>query len=277
MDEKLQALLQTMVQEPPMDQEEAEKEIVHLIATDAAEIECMTSGQENVIEQNGIECEEEETKEIVENEENEEGQEEEEEDLNKIKVYKPSPDKPLHASLIAGLNRLNGFQCPHCPRVLATKYSLQVHTLVHTGERPHACGVCSSRFTTPGDLRRHMVIHTGEKPYKCDVCEARFTQSGSLKGHSRLHPGEKPHKCEECGESFVAAVLLKAHRRFHSATQRFKCTHCDEMFKSVELVMEHCQNHHMITYGLSYHFESSILQYLLTSHYYKPTSTLSPQ
>ena len=236
MDEKLQALLQTMVQEPPTDQEEAEKEIVQMMATDAQEIECLTSGQEN------IEQTVEDSKEV-------EAEVEEEEEAAKIKVYKPSPDKPLHASLIAGLNRLNGFQCSHCPRVLATKYSLQVHTLVHTGERPHACGVCSSRFTTPGDLRRHMVIHTGEKPYKCDVCDARFTQSGSLKGHSRLHPGEKPHKCKECGESFVAAVLLKAHMRFHSATQRFKCTHCDEMFKSVELVMEHCQNHHMITYG----------------------------
>lgn len=240
MDEKLQALLQTMVQVPQgTEQEDAEKEIVQLMATDSQEIECLTtSGQENieqtVVEQGEGECEEPEV---------------EDGETEKIKVYKPSPDKPLHASLIAGLNRLNGFQCSHCPRVLATKYSLQVHTLVHTGERPHACNVCSSRFTTPGDLRRHMVIHTGEKPYKCDVCDARFTQSGSLKGHSRLHPGEKPHKCGECSESFVAAVLLKAHMRFHSATQRFKCTHCDEMFKSVELVMEHCQNHHMITYG----------------------------
>lgn len=236
MDAKLQALFQTMVTDPQ--HSENEKAIQEIITTDASTINMVTGRQEDV--KNGSEGEEEESE-----EETEEANKEEIE----VKIYKPSPDKPLHASLISGLNRLNGFQCSHCPRILATRYSLQVHTMVHTGERPHPCTVCSSRFATPGDLRRHMVIHTGEKPYKCDVCDARFTQSGSLKGHSRLHPGEKPHKCEHCGESFVAAVLLKAHLRFHSNTQRFKCTHCDQMFKSVELVMEHCQTFHMVSYG----------------------------
>ena len=225
MDAKLQALLETMVSETCVDVGDENNKMEHLPTSSEV---AATSEEEGGVE---------EIEDKVDS------------DINLKQVFKPSSDKPLHASLIAGLNRLNGFQCPHCPRVLATKYSLQVHTLVHTGERPHACTVCTSRFATPGDLKRHMVIHTGEKPYKCDICAARFTQSGSLKGHSRLHPGEKPHKCEECGEGFVAAILLKAHMRFHSKTQQFKCTHCDEYFESVELVMDHCQNYHMLSFG----------------------------
>ena len=162
-------------------------------------------------------------------------------------VFQTSLEKPLQSGILRGLNRLNGFPCQHCPRVLATKYSLMIHTRIHTGEKPHHCTICPSKFIHPTDLRRHMLKHTGEKPFKCDVCGACFTQTTSLKGHSRQHPGPKPHKCEECCESFVAAVLLKTHERIHNQVQTFKCTHCDESFKSIEEVMDHCQNFHTIS------------------------------
>ena len=119
----------------------------------------------------------------------------EEEDEHEIKlVYQTSLEKPLQSGILKGLNRLDGFACVHCPRVLATKYSLMIHTRIHTGEKPHPCTVCPSKFMHPTDLRRHMLKHTGEKPFKCDVCGAGFTQTTSLKGHSRQHPGPKPHK-----------------------------------------------------------------------------------
>ena len=172
--------------------------------------------------------------------------EEDTEDAVKL-VFQTSLEKPLQSGILRGLNRLDGFPCQHCPRVLATKYSLMIHTRIHTGEKPHHCTVCPSKFMHPTDLRRHMLKHTGEKPFKCDVCGACFTQTTSLKGHSRQHPGPKPHKCAECGESFVAAVLLKTHERIHNQVQTFKCTHCDETYKSIEQVMEHCQNFHTIS------------------------------
>lgn len=78
--------------------------------------------------------------------------------------------------------KTEGYQCQYCSKVLATKYSLQMHTRLHTGEKPHQCSLCEARFSHPTDLRRHLLKHTGEKPYACDVCGAKFTQSGSLKG-----------------------------------------------------------------------------------------------
>ena len=55
--------------------------------------------------------------------------------------------------------RTHRHQCPHCDKLLDTKYKLE----------------------------RHVRTHTGEKPFKCEVCTARFNQKSSLKTHSTIH------------------------------------------------------------------------------------------
>ena len=46
------------------------------------------------------------------------------------------------------------------------------------------CPICNGRFT---DLKRHSIIHTGERPYQCDLCSKRFNRKFSLKCHMKTH------------------------------------------------------------------------------------------
>lgn len=50
---------------------------------------------------------------------------------------------------------LVGRTCQICGKVVTTKYALQLHTRVHTGERPYKCEVCGKTFNQKGAMKRH--------------------------------------------------------------------------------------------------------------------------
>ncbi|GBF60385.1 C2H2 type master regulator of conidiophore development [Trichophyton mentagrophytes] len=54
--------------------------------------------------------------------------------------------------------------------------------LITTGGRAQ-CPQCPKTFVRKEHARRHLLLHTGERPYVCPLCTRAFTRSDVLKGH----------------------------------------------------------------------------------------------
>ena len=105
------------------------------------------------------------------------------------------------------------FQCTQCGRTLLTQKGLQLHEMIHRGERPVVCTVCGATFRKSNNLILHQRVHTGVRPYVCSVCNKGFVNSSNLKRHFMVHTGEKPFRCEQCPASFNQKHVLIAHVR----------------------------------------------------------------
>jgi len=48
------------------------------------------------------------------------------------------------------------FSCEKCSKVLKSKYTLKIHDLIHTGEKPHTCDQCKESFARRSQLVGHV-------------------------------------------------------------------------------------------------------------------------
>ncbi|XP_062542269.1 zinc finger protein 728-like [Armigeres subalbatus] len=95
---------------------------------------------------------------------------------------------------------------------------IDIHSPVNVNRGPpvrvsHECHVCHKSFS---DLRQHMLLHDGEKPYKCDICSKAFFNASTLKTHYRVHSDENPFRCTTCTKVFDNARSLELHYRTHT-------------------------------------------------------------
>ena len=65
-------------------------------------------------------------------------------------------------------------------------------------------------FSTSSSLNTHRRIHSGEKPHECGVCGKRFTASSNLYYHRMTHVKVLPH----AHDSFLVVQIKRMGHRF---------------------------------------------------------------
>ncbi|XP_067636668.1 zinc finger protein ZFP2-like isoform X2 [Eurosta solidaginis] len=131
------------------------------------------------------------------------------------------------------------YKCPHCPLIYGSSTTLSRHKSLHKGQQCDVCGKIMSEKA----LVIHKFIHSGEKPHKCGVCEMRFRQTQHLRRHMRTHTGERPFQCKYCDRAFARRCVMMAHLRTHLGQNVYRCQFCPLAFPLASKLRLHLTTH----------------------------------
>ena len=113
-------------------------------------------------------------------------------------------------------------QCSKCSKTFRYPNELRKHQQsaheTKSLEEYFACGDCPKKLKTKRCLDLHKMMHSGEKPYKCGFCEGEFRQAAHKRTHERnVHgaPGGKTVKCNHCEKTFNDTGHKKTHELSH--------------------------------------------------------------
>lgn len=170
-------------------------------------------------------------------EEDEEGSEEDESQASSETIEdEPSNPKPKKIKSRIGTKRDRKLykgknsQCPICGKLVK---GIQMHMLIHTGERRHKCSYCSKSFTQSGQLKRHINSHLNIRNYKCPdpSCDRTFVDPSSVTKHMVVHNKEdRKFQCSLCGSRFNRLGALRYHEKTHRQERNHVCDICKKSF-----------------------------------------------
>ena len=104
------------------------------------------------------------------------------------------------------------YTCSMCGNSFSQQNNLQKHMMIHAGEKPHQCSVCSKGFS--------------QKPHTCSQCSKGFQQKSEQGKNLTM---KKPHKCSQCGK-FTGPSNINKHM-IHTAKKPQKCFKCGIGFR----------------------------------------------
>lgn len=123
-----------------------------------------------------------------------------------VQVQSPGPTNRLPPA------RISNHECHVCHKTFS---DLRQHMLLHDGEKPYKCDICSKSFFNASTLKTHYRVHSDENPFRCNTCTKVFDNARSLELHYRTHTGERPYSCDVCLKKFSCSSNLKRHRKLH--------------------------------------------------------------
>lgn len=174
-----------------------------------------------------------------------------------------------------------GSNCEICKKKFRSRYHLNMHMPVHTGEKNYMCDVCRKSYQQKWNLITHVArVHAKEKPFKCKDCGKAFGYSSHFKRHVKSHLVESmevpkkvkerilnPYSCNVCGKSFDSKYRLELHIRKHYGIRPFMCDKCGMGFTTRRLINIHLSKHDVKEYvcdrcGLSFRDRREIMHHM---------------